>query len=319
MSVSSSNFVHGQAPVSLHPQNAIRDNTMEISSRPLRTPSSRHSSVAQPRPPAPSEEPAPAEASSDAFIFPDLGVHAGAAASRASLQHAVHTGPRTAASSMLSLREHLDASDVDLEASTSTLSTQPSGARTPRAVAGPPQPSALSLLLKRHDSQGDLRHNENLHAPASESESNARTPTMEQPRSLHSKSASEQSETVRGNGTRTGPRESVTCTPSSGGASHALREAHSETSDESVPLLADLEASHRTYHTAANGHAEPFGRKRSALAKIGTGLARGAGPVAKDAVKSIPAVILGTLLNILDGISCEWISVSLCQGHMCVG
>ena len=220
---------------------------------------------------------------------------------------------------MLSLREHLDASDVDLEASTSTLSTQPSGARTPRAVAGPPQPSALSLLLKRHDSQGDLRHNENLHAPASESESNARTPTMEQPRSLHSKSASEQSETVRGNGTRTGPRESVTCTPSSGGASHALREAHSETSDESVPLLADLEASHRTYHTAANGHAEPFGRKRSALAKIGTGLARGAGPVAKDAVKSIPAVILGTLLNILDGISCEWISVSLCQGHMCVG
>ncbi|KAI0821728.1 sulfate transporter family-domain-containing protein [Trametes gibbosa] len=87
--------------------------------------------------------------------------------------------------------------------------------------------------------------------------------------------------------------------------SHASREESHEDSDESVPLLADLEANQRTYHTNGDHWPEPVGKGhvRGIVQNVALRVFRGSGPLLQDAVKSIPAVILGTLLNILDGVS----------------
>ncbi|KAI0739439.1 sulfate transporter family-domain-containing protein [Daedaleopsis nitida] len=81
-----------------------------------------------------------------------------------------------------------------------------------------------------------------------------------------------------------------------------IAEAEPPSSDESVPLLADLEANHRTYHSNGDSRPEAIG-KRSAVKNVGLRIAKASGPFAKDVLRSIPAAILGTLLNILDGIS----------------
>ncbi|KAI0764173.1 sulfate transporter family-domain-containing protein [Trametes elegans] len=83
------------------------------------------------------------------------------------------------------------------------------------------------------------------------------------------------------------------------------RELEHHSSDESAPLLADLEANHRTYHTNGAAGPEPVGKRgtKGVVKNVTIRIARGSGPLLKDAAKSIPAVILGTLLNILDGIS----------------
>ncbi|KAH9933958.1 sulfate transporter family-domain-containing protein [Epithele typhae] len=79
--------------------------------------------------------------------------------------------------------------------------------------------------------------------------------------------------------------------------SHAVREAIGER----APLLADVEANPLTYYTNGDAtHARGGSGKRGA---VWTALSRGAGPLATDAAKALPAVVLGTLLNILDGIS----------------
>lgn len=232
---------------------------MEISSRPLRTPS-HHSTHSQ-----------------EAFIFPDVS-------STPSDPHE-DTVPPTAASSVLSFRPADDVSD--LEASTSTLDTEQSGAMTPRAQPGTSQPSALSLLLARHDelARSDLE-------PPLPTESNVSTPTAERPTVMH------RSLSV----IREQPSGPVTSPSSSGGR----ESAHSGSSNETVPLLADLEANHRTYHANGDYRPDAVGKRstRGIVEETASRVARGAGPVAKTALRSIPAVILGTLLNILDGISC---------------
>ena len=252
-----------RASFALHSQNTIRNSTMEISSIPLSTRSSTE--------PARSHD-----TDSEAFIFPDLATSPPHA-------HVAELPPQSAASSVISFRHGEDASD--LEASTSTLSTQGAGAVTPRAHTGTPQPSALSLLLARHDEE--VRSG----APSPIADSQEPTPTAERPawmaRTLST--VHEQSVTSRA-------------------VSHAEEDTARESSDETVPLLADLEANHRTYRTA-NGDSGPelIGKRsaRGVVKKFGSRMVKQSGPVAKDAVKSIPAVILGTLLNILDGISCE--------------
>ncbi|TBU22279.1 sulfate transporter family-domain-containing protein [Dichomitus squalens] len=89
------------------------------------------------------------------------------------------------------------------------------------------------------------------------------------------------------------------------GASHAREEPDRETSDENVPLLSDLEANHQTYHTNGDSRPEAVGKRsaRGAVKDFTVRIARESAPVAKDALRSIPAAILGTLLNILDGVS----------------
>nr|VWO99297.1 Fe(2+) transporter 3 [Ganoderma boninense] len=250
----------GRASFALHSQNTIRNNTMEISSIPL---SSRSSTEA-----AHSED-----ADTEAFIFPDLAASPPHA-------HATDLPPESVASSVISLRHAEDASD--LEASTSTLSTQGAGAVTPRAPSGLHQPSALSLLLARHDEEVRLG------APSPIIECQEPTPTAERPAWM-----ARTLSTVR--------EQSV--------ASRAVSQPEEETahapSDENVPLLADVEANHRTYHTNGDSRPEPIGKRstRGVVKDFGYRIAKQSGPVAKDAVKSIPAAILGTLLNILDGIS----------------
>ena len=294
MSVMSSSFVSRHVPLSLHSQDSIRENTMAISSRPLQSPSPHRSSITRHK---------DSEHEEEAFIFPDVGAHSDAP-HRTGVHSAFHASPATAASSMVSLRvvEDNEVSDVDLEASTSTLSTQPSGAHTPRAATSTPQPSALSLLLARHD--GRSRSPSRTRVPESESE--APTPTMARPelstiqgtpRSHALESASVESATAGASSARGG----LTSAP----PSHAeLREARSGTSDESAPLLAELESGHRTYYANGSASANGGASKRGSLTALRARVIRGAGPLATDAVRAVPAVILGTLLNVLDGISC---------------
>ena len=253
-----------RASFALHSQNTIRNSTMEISSIQLSTRSS-------------TEPLRTHDTDSEAFIFPDLATSPPHA-------HAAELPPESAASSVISFRHAEDASD--LEASTSTLSTQGAGAMTPRAHAGTPQPSALSILLARHDEE--VRSG----APSPGADSQEPTPTAERPAWM-----ARTLSTVR--------EQSVT----SRAVSHAEEETARESSDENVPLLADLEANHRTYRTNGDSGPEPIGKRsaRGVVKGFGFRVAKQSGPVAKDAVKSIPAAILGTLLNILDGISCEYL------------
>ncbi|KAI8995244.1 sulfate transporter family-domain-containing protein [Trametes punicea] len=101
-------------------------------------------------------------------------------------------------------------------------------------------------------------------------------------------------------------RESQSRSSSSDEAIAGARgEPEHSVSNESVPLLSDLEANYRTYQTNGDSRPETVG-KRGATAvvkNVTRRISRNSGPLMKDAVKSIPAVILGTLLNILDGIS----------------
>lgn len=220
--------------------------------------------------------------SQEAFIFPDI--------SATPSQHDPAV-PHTAASSIMSFRPAEDVSD--LEASTSTLSTRDSGTMTPRARLAIPSRSALSLLLARHEE-------ESRSATASPTtESGNPTPTVERPDATH-RSLSAIREVTS------------TVTSLTQGASGGGEEADLHSSCETIPLLADLEANHRTYHTRGDDHSEAVGKRsaRVTLKDITVRIAKGTGPLAKDALKSIPAVILGTLLNILDGISCKSISLT---------
>ncbi|CDO73882.1 hypothetical protein BN946_scf185016.g39 [Trametes cinnabarina] len=243
-------------PPAAHSQNTIRDSTMEISSIPLSTPS--RLSVQ----------------SSDAFIFPDVG-----ASSNEEDENGVMSASLT---SDLSFKHVEDV--TDLEASTSTLSTQPgSGAVTPRALQGSSQPSGLSLLLARHD---QLSRSE----ATSPLDSETTTPTAERPNMMGAPL-----ETIRENNSRSSSREVSTCSG----------ERRRASSNESVPLLADLEANHQIYQTNGDSRPEAVCKRnaKGVVKDLTFRISRGSGPVIKDALRSIPAVILGTLLNILDGIS----------------
>ncbi|KAH9847094.1 sulfate transporter family-domain-containing protein [Lenzites betulinus] len=100
-------------------------------------------------------------------------------------------------------------------------------------------------------------------------------------------------------------RESRSTSLASEVLSQTSREESPDDTDESVPLLADLEANHRTYNTNGSHWPEPLGKRqaRGVVKDVALRIAQGSGPLFKDALRSIPAVILGTLLNILDGIS----------------
>lgn len=215
--------------------------------------------------------------SQEAFIFPDVG------ASPNEEDENVLTP-----ASLTSELSCKPAEDVtDLEASTSTLSTHPaSGEMTPRAPPSPSQPSGLSVLLARYDERSRKPPTTPITDSATPTPTLERSTYMGAPMSI--------------------VRESRSASPTSEELSHALPGGHHDTSNESVPLLSDLEANHPTYHT--NGHAEPepIGKRgaRGTVKDITLRISKGSGPVLKDGLKSIPAVILGTLLNILDGVSC---------------
>ncbi|KAI9058951.1 hypothetical protein FKP32DRAFT_1596829 [Trametes sanguinea] len=244
-------------PPAVHSQDTIRDSTMEISSIPLNTPS--HLSVQ----------------SSDAFIFPDVG---------ATPNEDDESGMMSASlTSELSFKPAEDVTDLD--ASTSTLSTQPaSGSMTPRAPGASSQPSGLSLLLARHD---ELSRSG---AASPILDSGTPTPTVERPYLMGAPMP-----VIQENESRS----------SSNDRSARSRERRTGSSDESVPLLSDLEANRPSYRTNGDSRPQAVGKRSAKGVVIGAvhRISRGSGPLVKDALRSIPAVILGTLLNILDGIS----------------
>ena len=248
-------FASRHTPLALHSQDTIRDSTVEISGMDMRSPT------------FPTQ-------SHETFIFPDIS----STPSERELPV-----PHTAASSVLSFRPAEDVSD--LEASTSTLSTQDAGTMTPRARPGTSR-SALSVLIARHDEQSRSREGSPV------TYSNEPTPVPPRPDAMLPSNLREQPGTSAVSKARS--------------ASPGRDEAHFDSSNESVPLLADLEANHRTYHTNGHRFPEAVGKSsaRGAVTAATLRIAKSSGPLAKDALKSIPAVILGTLLNILDGISC---------------
>lgn len=201
-------------PPAAHTQDTIRDSTMEISSIPLQTPS--HLSLH----------------SQEAFIFPDIG---------ASPNEEDESGVMSA--SLTSDLSFKPAEDVtDLEASTSTLSTQPaSGSMTPRAPAGSSQPSGLSLLLARHD---ELSRSGAISPIA---DSATPTPTVERPNLMGAPLP-----IIEESQSRPSSEERI------GTQSH---DSENDSLDESAPLLSDLEANRRTYHTNGNSRPEPVSKR----------------------------------------------------------
>ncbi|OBZ73456.1 Uncharacterized protein C24H6.11c [Grifola frondosa] len=159
----------------------------------------------------------------------------------------------------------------DLAASTSTLSSTQTGAMTPR---GSFHPSGLSLLLARHEDHSGTT------TPGSDAAT--RTPTVEHPDPVAALKA--QADVPQ-------PIPEVASPPS---------DSRSESS-ESAPLLSDLEAAHRSYHS--DGDAAPVCKRAAVAGWRRRASGRVAKSIARDALQSVPAVILGTLLNILDGIS----------------
>ncbi|KAI0660283.1 sulfate transporter family-domain-containing protein [Cubamyces menziesii] len=84
-----------------------------------------------------------------------------------------------------------------------------------------------------------------------------------------------------------------------------FHDSENDSLDESAPLLSDLEANRRTYHTNGDSRPEPVCKRdaKGVVRDMTLKVASGSRPLFRDILRSIPAVILGTLLNILDGIS----------------
>lgn len=213
----------------------------------------------------------------EAFIFPDV--------SEAPDEMDAEALPLPSASvpSLLSSRHF--GSVTDLTASTTTTASAQSGTMTPRGHSGP---SGLSLLLAR----------QNPDEPVSSGTSDAATSRAERPPfSL-----------AYTNGVRPLDRES----PSIHYENANPGEAHNDPS-ESAPLLSDVEAAQPSYNGGRHPSQKVEGRRRGmkgALSllprlKLPTPSLRVVKVVSADAVQSLPAVLLGTLLNILDGISCK--------------
>lgn len=211
--------------------------------------------------------------SEDAFIFP-------------SVSHAIESDEddRQHIPSSMSMTSVLtNPSDVvDLSASTSTLSTQ-TGPSTPRLR--PSVPSGLSLMLSRtpEDHVGS--------SGVVPDDSQTSTPTV------------------------TG-RDFISQFPQPPPLATTLPPPDEETSQfssERQPLLSDIEAVRPAY--GGNNHISsgPIGpSKPTHVTALNNWKARllskdykaTSETVISSLVKSIPAVVLGTLLNILDGISC---------------
>lgn len=226
----------------------------------------------------PLRSPGASSHSEDAFIFPDVDAppHAGPAA----------IPPHTGSAVSLVPSSHSMDSLTDLAASTTTIGSTPSGSATPRGRQGP---SGLSLLLARQaaeDSPGD---------------SLTPTPTLEHPNGrLPTDPASNVRPLVR---PALSPVVSFAGIPSDDGVS---------TPSETTPLLEDLEAAHYS-NGQLSGSKANIKDSRSRIVSL---LRRPHAPrvtprdvknSAVTAIQSLPAVLLGTLLNILDGVSCAYV------------
>lgn len=223
--------------------------------------------------------------SNDSFIFPTPTLQVpGAAAGE---------GPASLSVSLASALTTDTATDA-LSSSTATLSSTNTAAPPSRDRPGSFQPSGLSLLLARQSP-------ENAAVPAVISEDSLVTPTAERPSAMAPETA---------------PPQMSQVSEGSQAISQESRRRYSERSH----LLADPEAVRTPY--TSNGHA-PNGNGHTQPDAVGKRTSRGRlsgwgksvwmksrshdlRHVPATIVKSLPAVLLGTLLNILDGISCAF-------------
>lgn len=214
----------------------------------------------------------------DSFIFPASPVHSPHAAD-----------PENASNMSASFASVATTGTVtDLTMSTSTMGGSRPGSITPRGRT-PTHPSALSLMMSRQP--------EGTKASILEA-SQILTPTPES-------NGSAMSESRIGHRSNSLPEVIEQAT-----------RAHAPDS-ESTPLLADVETGRQAY--VGNGHiptpishqtpfkkggfSASFRKWRYQTFSASPGeLFRG---VISDSAHAIPAVILGTLLNILDGVSCK--------------
>lgn len=231
--------------------------------------------------------------SQDAFIFPAVDTN----------DSPDTTSIMPASVSVASLLS-TDSTAQDLTASIATMTTLQSGTTTPRGRSESFRPSGLSVLLAREGTG-------NISGPGtpfkSADNSGTVTPTVER---LHPNA-------FAGRIPPDISRDQSDGGPSRTNGIEAEPSVHSDsTSDTSelAPLLTDLEAARPPYTTNGNPHTggEPVSarytkgmwHKVQQHSNVWHECVK-VGPVLVTAVNSLPAVLLGTLLNILDGISCK--------------
>ena len=219
-----------------HAQQAIRDNTMQLSSLSLRSPLASYAS--------------------DSFIFPT----AAGAGDQASIAPSISSAATTD-------------SATDLTASTSSAGTTTPRGRLLRDAAAA-EPSGLSLLLAQQSQQ----------LPPQESEDSLATPTADRPYKI--------------------PTQIIVTDSTPTVVQHVAVDQFSER----TPLL-DVEAAQPSYSSAGvdMGNNLPVSKKdyKGVVYRWkGYSPSVALGGVLSSAVRALPAVVLGTLLNILDGISC---------------
>ena len=218
--------------------------------------------------------------SEDAFIFPDADTtpHADPEA----------VPPPTGSVVSLISSNHSVDSLADLAASTTTIESTPAGTATPRGRQGP---SGLSLLLARQleaveDSPGS---------------SSTPTPTLEYPNGrLPTDPASNVRPPVR---PALSPVVSFVGTVPNNQVSMP---------SETTPLLVDLEAGHHDNGRISSSKKDVKDRTSRIVSLLRRPHAPHITPrdvknTAVTAIQSLPAVLLGTLLNILDGVSCAYV------------
>ena len=216
--------------------------------------------------------------SEDAFIFPDANTTPDADSEA--------VPPPTGSVVSLVSSNHSADSLADLAASTTTIASAPSGTATPRGRQGP---SGLSLLLARQtveDSPGG---------------SSTPTPTMEYP---NGRLPTDPASNVR-------PPVRPALSPVVSFAGTAPDNQVS-TPSETTPLLVDLEAAHHGNGRISTSKADIKDRTSRIVSLLRRPHAPHITPrdvknTAVTAIQSLPAVLLGTLLNILDGVSCAYV------------
>ncbi|KAF7789143.1 hypothetical protein EIP86_000080 [Pleurotus ostreatoroseus] len=258
-----------------HVQEDIRDSTMQLSSIPFRSPMSAQESFVWPAVVAP-----PPEVGS----LPSITT---------SFSSALPPEQRDS--------EH-DPIDIVVSGASSSTNT---AATTPRGPGGSFHPSGLSLLLARQAETATPRL----------STEQLLTPTLERPPDVGSVSTQSIAPSVSTQDTR--DIDAASAPP-----------LHSGLEQERAPLLSDLENALPSYtgqggpvgstdFVQMNGHTTPEAvSKRTARGVLAGWQYRalrsssmaGCRDVAVTAVRSLPAVLLGTLLNILDGVSYGMIS-----------
>lgn len=251
-------------------------------------------------PPLGESNPSSSIQSRDSFIFPAVGRSSDGSAPEPPLSV---SPPRSSQSSV---------NTIDLSESTSSVGSFDVGTITPKGkVVAPPSPSGLSLLLARRQGypSSDETHQEGHSSEAPPSDS-TQTPTIEHYRTLPP--PVEQPLNVESDAPS---QPTVSQSPQSTRWEHdppVLQDEGLNDITETVPLLGTREAD-RIWYTL-NGHAHPESgpkSRRGILKTIASHIHRAVKAQNIEhslltAVNSLPAVLLGCLLNILDGVSCEY-------------